>query len=249
VDIAQDIVGEFAAVKTQLLNEADDLDVARDAAEELISLKNGLNSESEDVLDAQQVAEDLYILKNTIVEHGGNSETAFENTDRLFTLRDTLNSDMDLNSAENNLGRLVVLQDTLNGQTREVADALETLEVLTDLGEELQGQVAVLGEMRKSLLDIVLMESTIRKVATVLEPLAELYNVRRMGKSELREAARTVIENRSSRIAGRSVESTRTASENLKIDSLESLTSERPVDVLVPMPRDIKTATEIDTIE
>ena len=107
----------------------------------------------------------------------------------------------------------------------------------------------MLGDMRKSLLDIVLMESTIRKVVTVLEPLSELYNVRRMGKSELREAARTVIENRSSRIAKRSTESTRTASGNLKLDELKAFTSEQPVDVLVPMPRDIKTATETDTSE
>jgi hypothetical protein len=57
--------------------------------------------------------------------------------------------------------------------------------------------------MREGLLQIVLLEGTLGRVAKLLEPLAQIANVRRLSDRELREAARSILENRSTRISSK----------------------------------------------
>ncbi|MDA0285362.1 MAG: hypothetical protein O3B86_18595, partial [Planctomycetota bacterium] len=108
---------------------------------------------------------------------------------------------------------------------------------------------------RKSLLDVVLMESTVRKVADILEPLAELSDLRRLGSSEMREAARSIIDQRNSRVAtrpGHSSKATATGpatAPKLKFNDVELFTDEQPRDIFVPLPKDLDIDSVIDSIE
>jgi hypothetical protein len=103
--------------------------------------------------------------------------------------------------------------------------------------------------MRKSLLDVVLMESTVRKVAGILEPLAELSNLRRLSSSEMREAARLIMDQRTSRVASRPVESASKPAPRLKLNDVELFTDEQPKDIFVPLPKDLDIDSVIDSIE
>lgn len=247
LDVAQTHVTEFTALKNDIFNEAANVADARRTAREFFALSSDIRAEADGVIDAQMTAEDLFTLKNDIVENGGNTKTAFSNAERLFSLRNTLNSDMDLDGAAGNLDQLVSIQDTIHKQTREVADAIDTLEVLSDLSEELQGQVVEMGSLRKNLMDIVLMEATVRKVVDVLEPLAEISSLRRMGDAELRDAARVIMDKR--RIARQPAGSRRTASESLKLNNIELFTTEKPLDILVPLPKGDDVDSVIDRLE
>jgi hypothetical protein len=238
LDVADDHLVAFIALKNDIFNEAANVGIAQEVARTMIEINSDLNNEFENALVAQSAATDLIDLKNTIVTKGGNTETAFANTNSLFALRNTLNAEMDLVKAQGNLDTLVTIQDDLNTQTRQVADAVDTLEVLTDLGEELQAQVKAMGEMRKSLMDIVLLEATVSRVAKIIEPLAELTNLRRMSDGDVREAARTIMESRTSRMATRKDNQRRTADESLKLDNIDLFGAEQPKDILVPTPRD-----------
>ena len=240
-------MAEFSALKNEIFNEAGDIKTAQQAAADLISLKNSINSESTGTLDAQQYAEDFFTLKDAIVTNSGNTTDAMEKTRGLFELRDTLNGEMNLVGASDNLTQLVDIQDRLNDQTGEVVDAIDTLEVLTDLNEELQSQVSSIGEFRKSLMDMIMMESTVRKAVTVLQPLTELSNLRRMSDADVRQAARDIVEQRSSRFAERQ-EDRRTASEALKLDDIQPFEEVRK-DVLVPMPKGDNFDAVIDSLD
>ena len=57
--------------------------------------------------------------------------------------------------------------------------------------------------MHESLLQIVLMENTLGRVARLLEPLSQIANVRRLSDHELRAAARSILESRSTRISSK----------------------------------------------
>ena len=239
LDVADDHLVSFIALKNDIFNEAANVGVARETAQTLIDINTDLYNEFENALVAQASATGLIDLQNAIVNNQGNTKIAFENTNGLFALRDTLDEDMDLVNAKGNLESLVTIQDDLNNQTRQVADAVDTLEVLTDLGEELQAQVKTMGQMRKSLMDIVLMEATVSRVAKIIGPLAELTNLRRMSDQDVREAARTIMDSRSSRMATRRADSQRrTADESLKLDDINLFGNEQPKDILVPAPRD-----------
>lgn len=249
LDVAQDHVAALAAIKNDVFNESENVTAAHEAARNMIALKNDINEKSEGLDTAKTTAEELFSLKDEVVANGGNTETAFANTERLFTLRDALVADSDLDSAEGNLDRLVGIQDTLNRQTVEVADAVETLEVLTDLNDELQTQVTTIDGMRKSLLDVVLMESTVRKVAGILEPLAELSDLRRLSREDMREAARVIIDQRTARVAARPTDSESRKAPELKLNDVEVFTDEQPKDIFVPLPKDLDIDSVIDSID
>jgi hypothetical protein len=182
------------------------------------------------------------------LKNGGNTETAFEHTERLFTLRDELNADMDLDNAQSKLTQLVQIQDDLNTQTTDVIDAIETLEVLTDLSDELQTQVDSMGDMRKGLMDIILLETTVAKAVDVLEPLQQVSQLRRMSREDVRAAARTIMEQRTSRLAAREDETTRRPSAPLLNLEDVDLIEERK-DVLVPTPREDNVDSVIDSLK
>lgn len=249
LDAAREHVAGLAAIKNDVFNASGDTAQAHEAARRMIALKNDINGEADGILEAQQHADDLFTLKNDIVQNGGDTQTAFQHTDRLFSLRDRLNADMDLDNAESKLTQLVSIQNTLNSQTGEVVDAIETLEVLTDLSDELQVQVDSMGDMRKSLMDIILLETTVSRAVNVLEPLTQISQLRRMNRDDVRAAARTIMEQRSSRVASREDAATsRASSPRLKLDDVELFTDDEPADILVPAPREDDVNRVIDSL-
>ena len=49
-------------------------------------------------------------------------------------------------------------------------------------------------------MEIVLLETTITRVTRALEPMTQLGNIRRLNDGDLRDAARTILEQRQTRI-------------------------------------------------
>lgn len=67
----------------------------------------------------------------------------------------------------------------------DITNAIETLELLTDLGTELRVQTQSLAGMRQALTEIAMLETTIGRAMRVLEPLAQLKNLTRMNEAEV----------------------------------------------------------------
>ena len=101
---------------------------------------------------------------------------------------------------------------------------MQNLEILSDFQDELAEQIRQLGGMRQNLMEIVMLESTIGRVAKIIEPLVQIGNVRRLSDTELRDAARVILEKRGA---------TRTAS---KADAEQHLLDTPAEDDKVPMP-------------
>jgi hypothetical protein len=181
-----------------------DLDRVRHDLEDLLSLKTQLARNGADVGTAVSTADELLSLKEQIVTRGQDTETARTNANRLFILKEELNAlGKDLPDAATSLDRLLDIKDKLMDQTPAVADAVQNLEILTDFQEAFGEQIRSLARFREELVQIVLMEGTLGRVAKLLEPLAQIANVRRLSERELREAARSILENRSTRISSK----------------------------------------------
>src|SRR5262245_23177290 len=181
-----------------------DLDRVRHDLEDLLSLKSQLAQNGADVGTAVSTADELLSLKEQIVARGQGTETARTNVNRLFVLNEELNAvGKDLPDAATSLERLLEIKDKLMDQTPAVADAVQNLEILTDFQEAFGEQIRSLSRLREELVQFVLMEGTLGRVAKLLEPLAQIANVRRLSERELREAARSILENRSTRISSK----------------------------------------------
>ena len=238
IDAAFQSVRQLGDLKRQAVTQAEGVAVAREQLTELAELKNDLTAEAGNIAVAQEVATNLVTLKNGLA-----TEDAIKHADDLLKLRDTLVVNGQSDKAADNLEQLIAMQSRLIGQTKDVASAMQTLEVLTDLGDELQTQGESLNRMRKGLLEIVLLEATVNRVARVIEPLTQIGNLRRLTDDELREAARAVLDSRNSRIA-RQPEPPRERKANaLKLDDIP-LFNDEPSDVtkdnLVPAPRRVE---------
>ncbi len=179
-DEADTLVRELGALKTTVLNEADAVYVARDAAERLASLRDELAARAE----PQRTA------------------VAYETADSLVTLRDRLSGAADVAAARTNLDALLGIETDLAAQTRAVVDAVQSLELLADLRDEITGHIKMMEGVRRDLVEIALMESAVNRAVRIIEPLAKLGDLRRLGDDELRAAARSILNGRTERLAG-----------------------------------------------
>ena len=136
-------------------------------------------------------------------------EVATERADQLIALNQKLdNPELKVSVSQQNLDGLLTIQNHLVSDTKTVADAVQTLEVLNGFQEEFISQIQVLGEMHRNLIEISMMENTMTKVSRMMKPLVELGNLRRLSDDELRQAARLILDGRTAtRISKNSTES------------------------------------------
>jgi hypothetical protein len=109
-----------------------------------------------------------------------------------------------IDPAKSSLEGLVTLKDNLLARTGDLADAVETLETLGDLEHQLVDSVQSFDRVRRWLVEVVLFEPAVERAVTILKPLTDLSNLRRLNPAELRQAARSVADQRTARVADKS---------------------------------------------
>jgi hypothetical protein len=251
VQIQQRLVAEHAnAPKVE--ETMIDLQHVRRQLSELLALAGELVRNGAGTAAARSTAEELISLKDQIVAHGQNTEAARSSANRLFILQDELKAHGDdLADAFASLDRLVDLKDKLADETRGVADAVQNLELLTDFREALGEQIGSLTQMREALLQIVMMESTIGRVAKLMEPLSQIANVRRLSDQDLRAAARSILENRTTRISSKP-ETPRAIPNRIESDPFDAIQdqssapSEEHEGGIVPPPMPLPVTSQLD---
>ena len=140
---------------------------------------------------------------------------------------------MKLDEATQSIERIAALHDRLEDQSVNIADAVNNLELMDDFQTEISSHVRSLTGLRRSLMELAMMETTIGRVAAVVEPLTEITSLRRLSDSEMREAARVILSQRNTRV-------TQNDSPEASGKAIPPETSD---DDLVPLPpeaRDIK---------
>jgi len=242
LDKADEALAGFGLLKESVLNQSKDLAKAQQGFTQFVDLKNFIQQESDDVAEATQSTGKLLALKESIVLRGGNTESARKTSERLLGLRDQLiDQEQKTKTAQVSLDHLVSLQKQLTENSDQIVDAIQSFEILTNLYDQLQMQVKSVSGLRRDLMEIVLMESTISRAMKILEPLVQLSDLRRLSQSEIRDAARTVMESRSSRLSQRQVPIRRIPlnSNEVKLPREESLFKDinsNVTDRLAPLP-------------
>lgn len=173
-------VEQMGRVHRQIIETAEHLPQSKAAIAELASLQSELAGHTQNLDSAKAQVGRMAALQDELAAHAPQSAAAFDN-----------------------LEKLVDLQNRLAAETPRVAGAVQNLEILSEFQDEFMSQIASLGAMRERLTQVLLMETTIGRVVQALEPLAQIVNIRRLSDQELRDAARSILDNRATRLSSR----------------------------------------------
>ena len=219
---ATEAAKQWADFTTSVVSQSAEVEDARKALDRLIDLKKGAVEQLADVKEAlghfgeavklQEVinqngpqfkqarnnTDELLALQDELVKHGEKAQTARQQATRLLELSDQLNSDnLDPQTAQKNLNVLVDIQDRLANNSQQVIAAVESFELLADFLSEMNAHISSMDGLRRNLVEIAMMENSLTRAMRVLQPLAELADLRRMNPEQVREAARMILESRS----------------------------------------------------
>jgi myosin heavy subunit len=195
-------LGQMANLKTQVLSQTEDLSTAAARAKQLVDLKSQIVEKTGDLDAATTAVRGLLAVKDQLVVHGGHISEAQQSAERLLGLRDRLaENSVKTDAAEHGAARMIEIQKKLAGEIPNLAESIKSVETLIDFQHEFQKQIRSLDGMRRSLMDFVLMENTVTRALHILQPLLELGNLRHLNEDQLRDIARSISENQSTRIS------------------------------------------------
>lgn len=217
---------DLSEVAAAAVTTASDVDEAEEAISKLSELKYRMLGESDGVKAAEEGVARIAALSNKLASQ--DLSAAEENANRLLVINDSLSATK-TNAAGESLDNLLALQSRLTTRATDVAGAVQSLEILDDFEDEVDSHIRSIEGLRRTMVEIAMLESSVGRVARVLKPLVEISNLRRLGEREVREAARVILDQRHTRLSQNSsiVKSAPTP---------EVETVEAPNENLVPLP-------------
>jgi hypothetical protein len=185
-------------------NAVADLAQVKKDFEELLRLKTRLVESLTDIQTARTAAGEFVALLDQIAASAEKQEAARVQANKMIVLQEDLAAQAgDVGDAIHGLDSLVRIKEKVLEQTPQIADAVQNLELLSDFRVEMAEQVRALAGMRQVLVDFVMLETSIGRVARLLEPLSQIANVRRLSDQEMREAARAILDQRTTRLSNK----------------------------------------------
>jgi DNA repair exonuclease SbcCD ATPase subunit len=194
---AQEALEALSALAQDVSCVADEAQVSADALALIESLHARLAQASESTGDAQRSSDQLVALQEELIYYGHEFPSARASLDELCAVCELLHAKGDrVKTAHQRAESLVALKDGIIAQTRNLAGAIETLELTSDLDRQFHEAAALFGRFRAWMVELVLLEPTIERAMQTLLPLTELGNLRRLSDDQLRAAARTISQGR-----------------------------------------------------
>ena len=203
-DFAVASIQGLGDLQTAVIAQHDQTSEARVQLTEMAAVQQSLIAQDASTTSAANAVTSLTNLKAQIAEGVPGIEQAQTNANQLVVLNQTLNSQTQVDAAKQNLTGLIEIEQSLAGQSKQIADSVESLQLLTGLQGEFNDQMAQLEEIQRGFTELLLMESAIGRAVKMVQPLAELGNLRRNSEPEIRAVAREIVNRRELRMAAES---------------------------------------------
>lgn len=206
--------------QTALLDEATDtlatlstapseLAVAIDQASRLAPTVTDAKRLAEQLSHAQGFAdavtkrvEELIDSQEALAVDAARLATADETLDGLIQLESRLNAPlMAVGASHQRLDELIRLKDSVLANTENLPEAFDTLELIAALQRDFQQASGVFRTVQGLLADLVLLEPSIARVATVVEPMIDRASIGALGGTELRLVLRELRERHAAALA------------------------------------------------
>lgn len=202
LDEAEVAISEIETLRSTIVSQGESLATVNDIVNQQIAITESVLSSHESVAAAGEYVNGIQELADQLVAAGENSTEAQTAVNNLVAMQDALlNEQSRIAAAQQNLQSLIQLEESLAGETDRIADAVTSLELLAGFQDEFNYQVSQLSGMQESLTELILLESSVARAVRMIEPLAELTDLRRLNEDEVREAARVILDRRNTRIS------------------------------------------------
>ena len=199
---AQSTLTGLLSLKDDLIHAADETGEAADAMVDIESLQTRLVETAEMSSEARRASDELLALEQDLICRGYDIDLAREALDDLTMFRELLVENADeVETAYQQVENLVALKDTVLSQTGDLADAIETLELTSDIYDQFQAAANSFRHVRTWLVEVVMLEPMLQRAMQSLQPLTELGNLRRLSGDQLRAVARSINDRQRTHLA------------------------------------------------
>jgi hypothetical protein len=203
-----EVLSQFIAVHEDIIRVAENKTDVSLAIAEVEALHEKLAESAGALKDARQTTNDLYALEQTLISHGYDLEVAKDALNGLIGVQRTLEQvSEEVKSADQEVDGLIALKDKVLAETKDLAAAVETLELSSDLHEQFQEATMSFERIRTWMIEVVGMESLLDRAIRSLRPITELGNLRRLNDEDLRQAARNISDRQRTSLARMPAES------------------------------------------
>ncbi|MGL4511686.1 MAG: hypothetical protein ACRCT8_01235 [Lacipirellulaceae bacterium] len=187
-------LGQASAALATLAGVPNDLQQAIDQASRVAPSVAQVRGLRDRLADAQEVSAEtlgridaLLVTQQGLVRGAEDLESATVTLEGLAKLEERLNAPlMAVTASHERLDELMRLKDQVIAQTQDLPAAFETLEMMAQLGRDYRQASAVFRSVERLLADLVLLEPSINRIASVVNPLVERSSLSKLGSAELR---------------------------------------------------------------
>ena len=206
---AQSAIDDVTTLRMRLIQSIEFLEDAEPVFDEVAFLQEQVTRLADQVETAKAVASDVKVLADSLASESSRVYTASSALDGLVGIRNQLDgAGSDVAQSHETLDNLIQLKNDVIAEGASIPTAIETLEQTNDLHEQFVKAAHSFDQMRRWMGEVILMEPTIERAMTTLQPLTRLGELRRMTQDELRYAANLVQSVRERQIAAASSDST-----------------------------------------
>jgi hypothetical protein len=150
---------------------------------------------------ACQNADAILNLVGNLSTYGSDVNSAADALENLVAIRERLDDQgTGIEVARQRVEGLIGVKDLAISQTRDLADATENLELMSDVQDQLAKTAVTFGRMRNWITEILTFEPTFNRAMKSLQPLVELGNIRHLSAADLRQVIRTMNEREPSQL-------------------------------------------------
>lgn len=233
-EVADNSLDGMLALQKRVIAASNGYEAASTSIANLADLTQRLAASDQDLKVAAARFDQFLDLQHRVIAAADGHDKADSSLRTLVAMKETLAGPaLQLDAAQENLDRIAELHGMLDSQSVQVANAISNLELMDDFHNEVSNHVLTLTRLRRTLMDLAMLETTVGKVASVIAPLTEISNLRRLNEDEVREAARHILDQRSTRL---SQHAPMVSAETAEADSNE----EAGDGDLVPLPSDAR---------
>ena len=225
-DQAASTLARMQELNRELAAESTKADRALATVQELISLKDAVVANSAKTEKATKVVADSISLHNQLASAASTTAEAIHSSAQLLAIGSELrasNDEIDLAkqtlsemrslhkqiddeasnvaTAQLKVDSLLSMKDSIIAETGNLADAIETLELTNDLTNRFQNASVTFEHMRRWMVEVVTMESILKRAQDALEPLTEIGNLRHLNVDQLRAVARNMSRGYETKVA------------------------------------------------
>ena len=187
---AEAAIQRIDSLRTNMADGAKRLDQVNPVLAQIDSINEKLTGMAPDLRQAESIADDMVDLNCRLTAEASTVATAASTLDGIIEMKQTISAESnDLPKTQVAVQQLVDLKDDVLAEAENIPAAIESLEQTIDLHDQFARAAQSFEQIRRWMGDVILLEPTIQRAMSTLEPLADLGSLRRMTREELKQAA------------------------------------------------------------